>query len=134
MYYNNPPLMLVNCSSCRTPLQLPHGARSIRWAICLPLPTSLTLAPPLPRLNHLLLPPSPSPYNHAPPGAPPHAHGRKRVVICGISYRYPRHELKGYINDTKCMCYLRINKFKFPEDSILMLTGNFFFFLYNIIV
>ncbi|XP_061995514.1 metacaspase-1-like [Rosa rugosa] len=64
----------------------------------------------------------PSPYNHAPPGPPPNVHGRKKAVICGISYKYSRHELKGCINDAKCMRYLLINKFKFPDDSILMLT------------
>lgn len=40
----------------------------------------------------------------------------------GISYRYSRHELKGCINDAKCMKYMLINKFKFPEASVLMLT------------
>ncbi|KAH1106807.1 hypothetical protein J1N35_010575 [Gossypium stocksii] len=126
MYYNYPPPMLVDCSGCHTPLQLPQGARSIRCAICKAVtniadPRSLPPAsqPPAPSTH---APPSPSPYNHAPPGAPPHAHGRKRAVVCGISYRYSRHELKGCINDAKCMRYLLVNKFKFPEDSILMLT------------
>ncbi|PRQ57131.1 putative Caspase-like domain-containing protein [Rosa chinensis] len=64
----------------------------------------------------------PSPYNHAPPGPPPNMHGRKKAVICGISYKYSRHELKGCINDAKCMRHLLINKFKFPDYSILMLT------------
>ncbi|KAK8650471.1 hypothetical protein V6N13_140110 [Hibiscus sabdariffa] len=131
MYYNYPPPMLVNCSGCRTPLQLPHGARSIRCAICKavtniadPRSAPPPSQPPAPSA-HAPPPPSsssPSPYNHAPPGAPPHAHGRKRAVICGISYKYSRHELKGCINDAKCMRYLLVNRFKFPEDSILMLT------------
>lgn len=43
-------------------------------------------------------------------------------MICGISYKNSRHELKGCINDANCMKYLLINKFKFPESSILMLT------------
>ncbi|XP_039064436.1 metacaspase-1-like [Hibiscus syriacus] len=69
-------------------------------------------------------PPSqpPAPSSHAPPGAPPHMHVRKRAVIFGILYRYSRHEFKGCINDAKCMRYLLVNRFKFPEDSILMLT------------
>ncbi|XP_065859091.1 metacaspase-1-like [Euphorbia lathyris] len=119
--------MLVNCSGCRTPLQLPPGARSIRCALCqvvtpiadprsVPPPSSSSHAPP-----HEA-PPSLSPYNHAPPGPPPSAHGRKKAVICGISYKFSRHELKGCINDAKCMRYLLINKFHFPEQSILMLT------------
>ncbi|GAB4862002.1 Metacaspase-1 [Ancistrocladus abbreviatus] len=123
-------LMLVNCSNCRTPLQLPPGARSIRCAVCQAIthiadPRSLPppAAPSSSTVNYApppLIPPSP--YNHTPPGPPPSAHGRKKAVICGISYRYSRHELKGCINDAKCMRYLLINKFQFPPDSILMLT------------
>ncbi|KAI4354640.1 hypothetical protein L6164_003487 [Bauhinia variegata] len=125
--YNN---MLVNCSGCGTPLMLPPGARSIRCALCQtithiadprsappPPPSSAYAPPPPPPSSHV-----PSPYNHAPPGPPPNPHGRKKAVIVGISYRYSRHELKGCINDAKCMRYLLINKFKFPESSILMLT------------
>ncbi|PON58864.1 Zinc finger, LSD1-type domain containing protein [Parasponia andersonii] len=124
-------MMLVNCSGCRTPLQLPPGAPSIRCAICHAIthiadpraaPPSSTHAPqPLPS-SHAPPPPAPSPYGHAPPGPAPNAHGRKKAVICGISYKHSRHELKGCINDAKCMRYLLINKFQFPPDSILMLT------------
>ncbi|KAL7120908.1 hypothetical protein ACP275_02G150100 [Erythranthe tilingii] len=113
--------MLINCSGCRTPLQLPPGAPSIRCAICQAVtnigdprhaPPTLPAGPPVP----------PSPYSHAPPGPPPNPHGRKKAVIVGISYKYSRHELKGCINDAKCMKHLLTNKFRFPESSILMLT------------
>ncbi|XP_051138514.1 metacaspase-1-like [Andrographis paniculata] len=135
-------LMLINCSNCRTPLQLPHGATSIRCSICqaitrvadpraAPPPPYMTSTssfngyngyypPPAPQTQPG--PPAPSPYNHAPPGPPPAVHGRKKAVIVGISYRNSRNELKGCINDAKCMKYLLINRFKFPESSILMLT------------
>ncbi|PRQ57107.1 putative Caspase-like domain-containing protein [Rosa chinensis] len=66
--------------------------------------------------------PPPLPYNHAPPGLPPNVYGRKKAVICGISYKKSPHELKGCINDAKCMRNLLINEFEFPEDSIIMLT------------
>lgn len=117
--------MLVNCSGCRTPLQLPPNARSIRCAICQAVThiAEPRTAPPSSLSSANAPASSPSPYNHAPPGQLPHAHGKKRAVICGISYRYSRHELKGCINDAKCMRYLLINKFNFPSDSILMLTG-----------
>ncbi|RWR86751.1 metacaspase-1-like protein [Cinnamomum micranthum f. kanehirae] len=104
-------MMLVNCTTCHTPLQLPSGAKSIRCAICH-------------AITHVAdpcgLPPGPIP---ATPGPPPSPHGRKKAVICGISYRYSRHELKGCLNDAKCMKYLLINRFHFPESSIIMLTG-----------
>lgn len=133
-------LMLVDCSNCRTPLQLPAGARSIRCAICQAITRVAdprSLPPPLPTQpyatssNHHYAPPQPhppppvpSPYNQASfVGQTPSVNVRKKAVICGISYKRTKHELKGCINDAKCMKYLLINKFKFPESSILMLTG-----------
>ncbi|CAA3017270.1 metacaspase-1-like [Olea europaea var. sylvestris] len=139
-------VMLVDCSKCRTTLQLPHGAKSIRCAVChaitligeprnspptppptyLPSPTTLSTsnynyyAPPQ---VHPPAPVSaPSPYNHAPPSQPPSVHGRKKAVIIGISYKKSKNELKGCINDAKCMKFMLVNRFKFPEASILMLT------------
>ncbi|CAI0547964.1 unnamed protein product, partial [Linum tenue] len=132
--HSSPPTMymLVDCSNCRTPLQLPPAAQSIRCAIChavtlIAQPRSAAAAAASPLQQHnsndrLSNRPSPSPYNHAPPGPPPAAHGSKRAVICGISYRKTKHELKGCINDAKCMKYLLINRFKFPESSIVFLT------------
>ncbi|VFQ85932.1 unnamed protein product [Cuscuta campestris] len=121
--------LLINCSNCRTALQLPPGARSIRCAICQAVTqvADPRAVPPPQVSNHWPAPgpPSssaPSPYNHAPPGPPPNVHGRKKALIVGISYRNSRHELKGCLNDAKCMRYLLINKFQFPESSILMLT------------
>lgn len=120
-------LMLVNCSNCRTPLQLPPGARSIRCAVCQAV-THIAEPRSAPSHSAGLAPhtpptlPPPSPYNHAPPGPPPSAHGRKKAVICGISYRFSRHELKGCINDAKCMKHLLLHRFHFPADNILMLT------------
>ncbi|GMY22980.1 metacaspase-1 [Fagus crenata] len=121
-------MQLVNCSNCRTPLQLPAGAAAIRCALCQSVthiadPRNAPPPPSTSSQSHAAPPPpSPSPYNHAPPGPPPNAHGRKKAVIVGISYRFSRHELKGCINDAKCMRYLLINKFQFPQESILMLT------------
>nr|XP_043609475.1 metacaspase-1 [Erigeron canadensis] len=115
-------MMLVNCSNCHTPLQLPPGAKSIRCAICQAIthlgdPRTAVAPPPPLSSSSYVPPPQPS---HGPP--PPAAHGRKKAVIVGISYKFSRHELKGCINDAKCMKYLLINKFRFPESSIIMLT------------
>ncbi|PRQ59702.1 putative transcription factor Znf-LSD family [Rosa chinensis] len=115
-------LMLVDCSNCHTPLQLPAGAQVIRCGLCNAVTriagtssSSRSLLPPHPQSPHA----PPSPYGHSPP---PPAHGRKRAVLCAVSYKGTRHELKGCINDAKCMKYLLVNKFKFPESSIVMLT------------
>ncbi|CAO2827134.1 unnamed protein product [Amaranthus hypochondriacus] len=109
--------LLVGCSNCRTPLQLPHGATSIRCVIChaiTPIAAPCTLPPP-----HSYYPPPCAPYFQ---GGDPN--GRKKALIIGISYNYSRSELKlkGCINDAKCMKFLLVNRFKFPEDEILMLT------------
>ncbi|KAG1362096.1 metacaspase-1 [Cocos nucifera] len=122
-------MMLVNCSGCRTPLQLPPGAKSIRCAICqavthiadpreIPPPAGSSAS----SHSGSYGPPTPPSPHGAPWGPPPSAHGRKKAVIVGISYRYSRHELKGCINDAKCMRYLLVNRFHFPEASIIMLT------------
>ncbi|KAF8028555.1 hypothetical protein BT93_E1244 [Corymbia citriodora subsp. variegata] len=98
--------MLVKCSGCRTPLQLPPGARSIRCALCQ-------------AITHIYAP------RTAPPpaaGALPSPHGRKRAVICEISYRNSKHEPKECLNDAKCMRDLLMSKFHFPQESVLMLT------------
>ncbi|KAG0459069.1 hypothetical protein HPP92_022197 [Vanilla planifolia] len=111
-------MMLVDCSGCRTPLQMPPGAKAIRCAIC---NTVTRIAdsrniPLSPQSNNLSIPPPPA--NRPPPSS----HGRKRAVVIGISYSYSRYELKGCINDANCMKYLLVNRFQFPESSILMLT------------
>jgi LSD1 subclass zinc finger protein len=61
----------------------------------------------------------------------PSMHGRKRALLCGVSYRGKSYKIKGSINDVKCMRYFLVEKFGFPNDSILMLTGNCTFIDYN---
>nr|AXQ06491.1 metacaspase [Vriesea carinata] len=125
-------LMLIDCSSCRTPLQLPAGARCLRCIVC----GAVTYVaaggggggsvPPMP---------SPSPHSSnnygfatAPPWGPAHPspspHGRKRAVICGIAYRNTRHELRGSVTDAAYMKHLLVNRFKFPESSVIVLTDD----------
>ncbi|KAL1201197.1 Metacaspase-2 [Cardamine amara subsp. amara] len=133
-------LLLVDCSSCRTPLQLPAGATRIRCSVCraftliapdppphshapashLPFPSSSSV---IPTPTSFINPPSaPSPFNHAPPGPPPPVHGPKRAVIVGVSYKNTKAELKGCINDAQCMKFMLMKRFQFPESCILMLT------------
>ncbi|KAL0384461.1 UNVERIFIED_CONTAM: Metacaspase-1 [Sesamum radiatum] len=67
----------------------------------------------------------------APPGqvrAPPAqlrvppAHGRKRAVLCGITYKGHKQSLDGSINDVLFMKKLLVERFGFPNSSILVLT------------
>ena len=65
-----------------------------------------------------------------PPLSPVSVHGRKRALLCGVNYHGKSYKLKGSINDVKCMRYLLVEKLGFPNDSILMLTGDVpYFFL-----
>ncbi|KAL2614070.1 hypothetical protein R1flu_025762 [Riccia fluitans] len=116
-------MMLVDCSGCRTPLQLPPGAQSIRCALCHQITQIATRSAPAP------YPPPPSSVEPFQPSlhpqytpAPPHPGGSKKALIVGISYKYTKYELKGCLNDAKCMKFLLQNRFHFPESSILMLT------------
>ncbi|KAG9451488.1 hypothetical protein H6P81_011453 [Aristolochia fimbriata] len=52
----------------------------------------------------------------------PSFHGRKRAVLCGVSYKCRRNELKGSANAVSCMKALLRNKLGFPDDCILVLS------------
>lgn len=60
----------------------------------------------------------------SPPPSPPSAHGKKRALLVGISYKRSRNRLEGAVNDVNCMKFLLRRRFGFPEPSILVLTGN----------
>nr|XP_018681283.1 PREDICTED: metacaspase-1-like isoform X2 [Musa acuminata subsp. malaccensis] len=115
-------MMLINCSHCHTLLQLPSGVSSMRCTIC----KSITYVSdfwgvPMPLgASHSVPHPSPSWGLALPPM--PGGGGRKKAVICGVTYRNTRNELMGSINGAKCMKYLLINRFSFPESNIIMLT------------
>jgi LSD1 subclass zinc finger protein len=113
--------MLVDCVSCHTPLVLPPGARSIRCALCNAV-TLLNVQPPSAALTARSSTPNPLQYSPQ----PPNPHGSKKALICGINYKYSRYQLKGCINDAKCMKYMLTTKFGFPEASVLMLSGKLF--------
>ncbi|KAL8149339.1 metacaspase-1-like [Apium graveolens] len=137
-------LMLVDCSNCRTQLQLPPGAKSIRCALCLavtriaqPRDVVAPVHPPAylsstssnnynSNYDHSYQAPLPPqlqvPSSYVLPRQPASVNGQRRAVICGISYTGSRNQLKGCVNDANCMKYMLINNFKFPESSIIMLT------------
>lgn len=59
--------------------------------------------------------PSPIATKQAPRG--------KRALLCCISYKKKKFELKGTIHDMKNMKELLLHQFHFPPDSILILAG-----------
>ncbi|KAK1265930.1 Metacaspase-2 [Acorus gramineus] len=52
----------------------------------------------------------------------PAVHGKKRALLVGVSYRSKSYELMGSINDVNCMKYFLRERFRFPNDCILVLT------------
>ncbi|RWR86754.1 metacaspase-1 [Cinnamomum micranthum f. kanehirae] len=97
---NTPVMLVMMCSRCHFIQPLPQGAKSITCDVC----KFITF------------------LDHDPHSRLPWQHSPKRAVICGISYRKSSHELKGSINDAKCMKDLLITRFGFPESAIFMLT------------
>jgi hypothetical protein len=60
------------------------------------------------------------------PAAFQSARGKKRAVLIGITYAGMRRgcgELRGPVNDVKCMRNLLCQRFGFPSECIIMLTG-----------
>nr|XP_043626603.1 metacaspase-1-like [Erigeron canadensis] len=128
--------MLVDCSNCHTPLNLPPGAKSIRCSICQAI-TRIADHPSPSGSNTLFhslsfndnqhvpsgyyVPPPPAPILHNYPVLSGGG-GRKKAVIVGVSYKNTRHELKGCINDAKFMKHLLLTRFQFLESQIVMLT------------
>lgn len=56
-----------------------------------------------------------------PGGAQPNS--KKRALLCGVSYKGLKYKLKGTINDVKKMKHFLMERFDFPKQSILILTG-----------
>ncbi|KAF8377317.1 hypothetical protein HHK36_030692 [Tetracentron sinense] len=69
---------------------------------------------PMPSYGYYPLPPRPQTYSAS--------HGRKRALLCGVTYRWQSYELDGTINDVQCMRYFLVEKMGFPNDCILTLT------------
>ncbi|KAI7741300.1 hypothetical protein M8C21_009367 [Ambrosia artemisiifolia] len=52
----------------------------------------------------------------------PSSYGRKRAVLCGITYYGHRKKLDASVHNVRSMHHLLINKLGFPNASILVLT------------
>ncbi|KDP40904.1 hypothetical protein JCGZ_24903 [Jatropha curcas] len=130
------------CSWCGVQLIVPPEAQTIRCAVCQaitrvqPYDTLAqvrdTINQTATRIINMVTGPGAAAGNYGygyyvQPPRPvllplPSAHGRKRAVLCGVSYKGKSYKIKGSINDVRCMRYLLVEKMGFPTDSILMLT------------
>lgn len=54
--------------------------------------------------------------------APPQVYGRKRAVLCGVSYLGQKASLKGSLNDATSMKKFLLHTMGFPNASIIVLT------------
>ncbi|KAK4769180.1 hypothetical protein SAY86_027330 [Trapa natans] len=61
-------------------------------------------------------------FGYPRPVAPLKSYGRKRAVLCGVSYYGKRYRLKGSINDVKCMEYFLVERMGFPSSSVIVLS------------
>ncbi|XP_075081812.1 metacaspase-1-like [Nicotiana tabacum] len=114
----------MDCPNCHTSLlQLPHGAQCMRCAARRAVTRIGGRLQLLAYKNHHIAQTFSS-YGRRTPSSNqlPSPFGRKRALIIGITYKKTKNELKGCLNDAKCMKYLLVNRFKFPQDSVLMLT------------
>ncbi|OMO52326.1 Peptidase C14, caspase catalytic [Corchorus olitorius] len=116
-------LKIVKCSRCDAPtLQLrTRDAKASRCTMC----KAVTFVTEVFRSSS-----STSPHRALPP---PQVHSSKRAVLCGVSYKNSSYELDGCVHDAKLMRAFLISEFKFPESSIVLLSGNNFFFLYLLV-
>lgn len=128
------------CSNCHAELLVPPLTRTFRCAACSnvnkitgtfgrvtgwvrSIVSDLTSPTPWTRLDAAA---SGSTF----PTSYPPARGKKRALLCGVSYIGRRYELKGTLNDVNCMKYLLNTRFGFPEECMLVLTGNQHILLY----
>ncbi|KAM0878506.1 hypothetical protein ACQ4PT_034830 [Festuca glaucescens] len=109
------PTAMVRCRQCSSSITAMPGARAVQCMQC----SCVTRVPGCgrPRPGMQLVP-------HMRP-TPAFGGGRskKRAVLIGIKYTGRRSsELRGPINDVKCMRYLLTEHFGFPNDCVLILT------------
>ncbi|XP_042491995.1 metacaspase-3-like [Macadamia integrifolia] len=82
--------------------------------------SSLNNKPSLPGVYNGYYPPLPAPPISYPSSVV--GRGRKKALLCGVSYKGKRFELKGSINDVNCMRYFLVQRLGFPNESVLVLT------------
>ena len=110
----------IRCKYCSACLTVCPGERAVQCTQCCGMTR-------IQRWVSLRLPlPEPMRPGVAPMGAFACARGKKRAILIGISYASMRQgcgQLRGPINDVKCMRQLLCQRFAFPSDGIIMLTG-----------
>ena len=110
----------IRCKYCRASLSVIPGERAIQCAHC----NCVTRIRRADRIPLPVMGPLTAPFQRA--------RGKKRAVLVGITYAGMRRgcggELRGPINDVKCMRNLLCQRFGFPAECVIMLTGMYVLF------
>ncbi|KAM0878510.1 hypothetical protein ACQ4PT_034832 [Festuca glaucescens] len=103
---------MVRCRECRTNLTAAPGARAVHCMQC----SCVTRVPGSGRQVAVVPHPRPNPGFGV-------CRSKKRAVLIGIKYTGRRaNELRGPINDVKCMSHLLTTRFGFHNEGIIILT------------
>jgi hypothetical protein len=115
-YGGRRPAAMVRCRQCSASITAMPGARAVQCMQCSCVTRVAGCGRPRPG-TQLVPPMRPTPAFGG-------GRSKKRAVLIGIKYTSRRaNELRGPINDVKCMRYLLTERFGFPNDCVLILTG-----------
>ncbi|XP_052296518.1 metacaspase-3-like isoform X4 [Citrus sinensis] len=129
-----PQAVAARCHACRSVTSFPSSSQ--RWAqvygaVSQPHHNVVTTVP----SNYLAAGPGNGKYPRQgcdnyyidqprPAWAPPPVYGRKKALLCGVTYNDTNYMLTGSINDVKSMWFLLVRMLGFPSDCVVILTGH----------
>ncbi|CAK9163133.1 unnamed protein product [Ilex paraguariensis] len=113
------------CNVCGIQVWVPLQAQTFVCPRCRYITRRIVQPRPHPMRNYYPNSGMPGNGNYPRPSSMPHlvVPGRKRAVLCGVSYYGHPKSLKGSINDVRKMHDFLINTLGFPSSSVLLLTG-----------
>lgn len=124
-----PQAQTICCAACRATTNVGRSRDPVRQAVGIVKAVVLNICSSISSLSSSSWSSGSSSYGYPTMGQPssfPRVRGKKRAVLVGISYAGRQYELKGTVNDVNCMRYMLTEKFGFPAECILVLTGTEF--------
>ncbi|KAK3002143.1 hypothetical protein RJ639_022324, partial [Escallonia herrerae] len=117
---------IERCNYCGRQLLVSLGAQAVRCPVCQSVthvPQTYNAAVTKTSTNAYYPTAGVVGYGYYPPQTPPPppVYGRKRAVLCGVSYRGQQKSLNGSVNDVMSMKSFLVRR-GFPHASILVLT------------
>ncbi|RWW74526.1 hypothetical protein BHE74_00017536 [Ensete ventricosum] len=124
-----PQARTICCAACRATTNVGRSRDPVRQAVGIVKAVVLNICSSISSLSSSSWSSGSSSHGYLTMGQPssfPRVRGKKRAVLVGISYAGRRYELKGTVNDVNCMRYMLTERFGFPAECILVLTGTEF--------